>query len=61
MAYGHVAELAYAYASEAYGAILGGSNPLVPTRENIVWNQFVLVAGLTSSESSWVEEAGSCE
>ena len=27
-----MAELAYAYASEAYGAILGGSNPLVPTK-----------------------------
>ena len=29
--HGHVAELVYAYASGAYGAILGGSNPLVPT------------------------------
>lgn len=29
--FGHVAELVYAYASEAYGAILGGSNPLMPT------------------------------
>ena len=28
---GCVAELEYAYASEAYGAILGGSNPLMPT------------------------------
>ena len=28
---GCVAELEYAYASEAYGAILGGSNPLTPT------------------------------
>ena len=26
-----MAELVYAYASEAYGAILGGSNPLMPT------------------------------
>ena len=29
--YGHVAELVYAYVSEAYGAILGGSSPPVPT------------------------------
>ena len=28
---GHVAELVYAYASEAYVARLGGSNPLMPT------------------------------
>jgi hypothetical protein len=28
---GHVAELVYAYVSEAYGAILGGSSPLMPT------------------------------
>jgi hypothetical protein len=28
---GHVAELVYAYASGAYGAILGSSNLLVPT------------------------------
>src|SRR3989344_2582435 len=31
---GHVAELVYAYASEAYAARLGGSNPLVPTMRN---------------------------
>ena len=30
-AYAHVAELVYAYASEAYGAILGGSSPLMRT------------------------------
>ena len=29
--YGRVAELVYAYASEAYGAILEGSNPSAPT------------------------------
>jgi hypothetical protein len=27
-----VAELVYAYGSEPYGVILGGSNPLMPTR-----------------------------
>ena len=36
----HVAELVYAYASEAYGAILGGSSPLMRTKrqegENVV-------------------------
>ncbi len=31
--YGHVAELVYAYASEAYGAILEGSSPSMPTKE----------------------------
>lgn len=29
--FAHVAELVYAYASEAYGAILGGSSPLMRT------------------------------
>jgi ribosomal protein S18 acetylase RimI-like enzyme len=33
--HGHVAELAYAYASEAYLARVGGSNPLVPTMFNL--------------------------
>ncbi|MDB5187761.1 MAG: hypothetical protein JWO50_281 [Candidatus Kaiserbacteria bacterium] len=29
---GRVAELVYAYVSEAYGVILGGSSPLTPTQ-----------------------------
>lgn len=32
---GHVAELVYAYDSDSYGAILGGSSPLVPTHERL--------------------------
>ena len=32
---GHVAELVYAYVSEAYGVTLGGSNPLVPTCDKV--------------------------
>ena len=34
---GHVAELVYAYVSEAYGAILGSSSLPMPT--NRVWSQ----------------------
>ncbi len=34
---GHVAELVYAYVSEAYGAILEGSSPSVPTLVRICY------------------------